>query len=166
MQYAMAKIVNSSIEPAKFNYKVFQLLYEDQIRVLDIYDNVDYYQKCFSSFIIIDQESKDLLQFCSIQQRYDVLEDVIDPVARDLAAFSLLIKIKTLHSKKVFHGDIKPSNVFGIDNFVQIVSLTTDSDTLLYMDDNIKDQYYVRKFTRGYASEDHINAVLNQLPRT
>ena len=68
-----------------------------------------------------------------------------------------------LHDKwKVFHGDIKPENIFvqkGLDG------LFTDSGTLIDITDPAK-TYKVIYATAGYCSIEHGEDVKNRIPRT
>lgn len=69
----------------------------------------------------------------------------------DLSAFRLLQKIKKLHKHNIFHGDIKPGNIFGADGFLSIFRFTTDCDSLVFMDGN-SDHYYIKRYTPAFAS--------------
>lgn len=56
-------------------------------------------------------------------------------------------------NKKLFHGDIKPMNIFMCndgDGFI-----TSDSGSLTLLNDP-NDKYYVSMFTRIYSSKAHI----------
>ena len=67
-----------------------------------------------------------------------------------------------LHLDNFFHGDIKPENIF--DNcYCHPNILTSDSGSLLLMENELLDEqiYKINTFTYGYASKEHINAVIN-----
>ncbi len=65
------------------------------------------------------------------------------------------------HQENFFHGDIKPDNLFINDRF----EMSSDAGTLLYLgrSDVIpsdKPLYIVNMFTPGYASFEHIDAII------
>lgn len=52
------------------------------------------------------------MQFCSINKCHDVLRDIKDPHCLDIAGFYMLCKMGFYEKDNIFHGDIKPSNIF------------------------------------------------------
>ncbi len=62
-----------------------------------------------------------------------------------------------LHEKKkIFHGDIKPANIFMCkdgDGFI-----TSDSGSLTLLNDS-KDKYFIQLSTPGFSSPQHTSAI-------
>ena len=64
--------------------------------------------------------------------------------------------------KNFFHGDIKPENLFYARAFNP--RIRSDAGTLLYLgSDCLMDtpRYIVTKFTPGFASDKHVEAIKN-----
>jgi serine/threonine protein kinase len=66
------------------------------------------------------------------------------------------------HQENFFHGDIKPENLFINSSF----DMTSDAGTLLFLgvpDENPinKPLYMINQFTKGYASDEHVKAIIN-----
>jgi predicted unusual protein kinase regulating ubiquinone biosynthesis (AarF/ABC1/UbiB family) len=64
---------------------------------------------------------------------------MIDIKKNDILAFSLITIASLkyfagLENERIFHGDIKPQNIFYKGQLI-----TTDSGSLIYLSDNIKD---------------------------
>lgn len=66
-------------------------------------------------------------------------------------------------TKNLFHGDIKPDNLFVKLN-ASIV--TSDSGSLVPLNKRKKELYYPRVFTQGYASPEHMKRIRKGLPST
>ena len=73
--------------------------------------------------------------------------------------------LNDLHvNKKLFHGDIKPANIF-LD--LRTYSITTDSGSLIPLYCTNDSQYYIIKtLTPRYSSKDHRDAWKNGTKRT
>ena len=66
----------------------------------------------------------------------------------------------------MFHGDIKPDNIF-YDNVFHENYITTDIGSLLYLGEpNESSLYIVTCYTEKYASPKYIEAVKNKIPLT
>ncbi len=65
--------------------------------------------------------------------------------------------IANIHSKDLFHGDIKPANLFYNKHSLKISS---DSGTLVQLDhENSDKKYYIRYYSRGFSSKKHIKSI-------
>ena len=72
-----------------------------------------------------------------------------------IALFLLVAYLNDLHTKKkLFHGDIKPMNIFyKLDS----LRITSDSGTLVPLYEDKEDHLYeVRSYTNGFASPEFI----------
>ena len=67
------------------------------------------------------------------------------------------------HYNNLFHGDIKPDNIFIDKNFSQI---TSDVGSLLYLGEDKDNKFIVTSYTEKYASAEHIKEVKNKTPLT
>jgi serine/threonine protein kinase len=68
------------------------------------------------------------------------------------------------HSNNLFHGDIKPDNIFYIDD--DILFATSDVGSLLHLGKQNDNKFIVTCYTKGFASLKHIEAVKNKTPLT
>ena len=69
------------------------------------------------------------------------------------------------HFNNLFHGDIKPDNIFiNDDNMFSLI--TSDVGSLLYLGEDNDNKFIVTCFTEKYASAEHIEAVKNKTPLT
>jgi serine/threonine protein kinase len=80
----------------------------------------------------------------------------------------IVISLHNLHRKNLFHGDIKPANIF-FDKDFKI--MTTDVGSLIYLGKPDEDELETSKFivtcyTENYASAEYIDAVKNKIPLT
>ncbi len=69
------------------------------------------------------------------------------------------------HFNNLFHGDIKPDNIF-LDDKSFIWSITSDVGSLLYLDEDNDNKFIITCYTEKYASAKHIEAVENKTPLT
>ena len=70
------------------------------------------------------------------------------------------------HQKDLFHGDIKPENIFICDRFKKAypMSCTSDIGSVLYLgkaNEKEETKFIVTCYTEKYASKEHIEAVKN-----
>ena len=72
--------------------------------------------------------------------------------------------IAEIHDKNLFHGDIKPANLFYYyDDEDKTIQISSDSGSLIQLDqDNNDKKYYIRYFTPGFASYNHVKLILNE----
>ena len=71
------------------------------------------------------------------------------------------------HKNNLFHGDIKPENIFFYDSFS--FYLTSDLGSLMHLGEpNVSELeprlYLVTQYTEEYASPQYIEAVKNKTP--
>jgi serine/threonine protein kinase len=67
--------------------------------------------------------------------------------------------LSDLHlKKKMFHGDIKPENIF-IENEGDGL-ITSDSGTLTLLNDPT-DKYFIQLYTPGFCSSNHMQSIKN-----
>ena len=69
------------------------------------------------------------------------------------------------HRFVLFHGDIKPENIFFSYKEYDICT-TSDIGSLLYLGIEEDDKFIVTCYTEKYASAQHIEAVKNKTPLT
>ena len=69
------------------------------------------------------------------------------------------------HFNNLFHGDIKPDNIF-INDYNGIEFITSDVGSLLYLGEDNDNKFIVTCYTEKYASAEHIEAVENKIPLT
>jgi hypothetical protein len=69
--------------------------------------------------------------------------------------------IAHIHDRNLFHGDIKPANLFYYyDDKEKIIQISSDSGSLIQLDqDNNDRKYYIRYFTPGFASLNHAKLI-------
>ena len=70
------------------------------------------------------------------------------------------------HSKNFFNGDIKPDNLL-ISNSLD--KITSDAGSLLDLETDLavdNPRFVVTSFTLGFASKEHIQAVVSRKPLT
>ena len=68
------------------------------------------------------------------------------------------------HFNSLFHGDIKPDNIFIYDKGLLLI--TSDVGSLLYLGEDKDNKFIVTCYTEKYASAEHIEAVENKTPLT
>ena len=74
--------------------------------------------------------------------------------------------IADIHDKNLFHGDIKPANLF-YNNSYKKLQISSDSGSLVQLDkDNIEKKYYIRYYTDGFSSSKHKKAIKNKIGET
>ncbi len=71
------------------------------------------------------------------------------------------------HQKDLFHGDIKPENIFICDIFKKFepIKCTSDIGSVLYLgeaNETEDTKFIVTCYTENYASKEHIEAVKNK----
>ena len=67
----------------------------------------------------------------------------------------------------MFHGDIKPENIFYSNNPLLFFAATSDSGTVVQLEQESKDmKYFIRYYTPEFSSKKHILAVWNQKGET
>ena len=79
----------------------------------------------------------------------------------------MMIKLiaQNYHRNNLFHGDIKPDNVFIFD-YLNHLCMTSDVGSLLYLGEVNDNKFIVTSYTEKFASVEHINAVKNGTPLT
>jgi len=70
------------------------------------------------------------------------------------------------HFNNLFHGDIKPDNIFIDDIWSYYLFITSDVGSLLYLGEDNDSKFIVTCYTEKYASDEHIEAVKNKTPLT
>ncbi len=67
----------------------------------------------------------------------------------------------------MFHGDIKPANIFYDNNPILPFAASSDSGTVVQLERENKDKkYFIRYYTPKFSSEKHILAVKNETGET
>ncbi len=67
----------------------------------------------------------------------------------------------------MFHGDIKPANIFYHINNIQASFVTSDSGSVVQLDRENKDKkYFIKYYTPGFSSKKHTLAVKNETGET
>ena len=63
----------------------------------------------------------------------------------------------------MFHGDIKPANIFFENNPFLISKITSDSGSVVQLEREKKDKkYFIKYFSPGFSSKKHILAIKNK----
>ena len=71
--------------------------------------------------------------------------------------------IADIHDRNLFHGDIKPANLFYNDHIFKSLKISSDSGSLIQLDkENSDRKYYIRYFTPGFASYNHVKLILKE----
>jgi serine/threonine protein kinase len=68
------------------------------------------------------------------------------------------------HSNNLFHGDIKPDNIFYKD--VSKFLTTSDVGSLLHLGKQNDAKFIITCYTEKFASHEHIEAVKSKTPLT
>ena len=68
------------------------------------------------------------------------------------------------HRNNLFHGDIKPENIFYID--YNRFYTTSDVGSLLHLGKQNDAKFIITCYTEKFASHEHIQAVKNKTPLT
>ncbi len=67
----------------------------------------------------------------------------------------------------MFHGDIKPENIFCSSNFLSYYPVTSDSGSVVQLERKNKDmKYFIKFLTPKFSSEKHKLAVKYQTGET
>ena len=62
----------------------------------------------------------------------------------------------------MFHGDIKPDNIFYQNNPLCPSFVTSDSGSVVQLEEDNKDKkYFIKYYTPGFSSKNHILAIKN-----
>jgi serine/threonine protein kinase len=69
------------------------------------------------------------------------------------------------HSNNLFHGDIKPDNIF-YQNYNVRLFTTSDVGSLLHLGKQNDVKFIISCYTEKFASHEHIEAVKNKTPLT
>ncbi len=69
--------------------------------------------------------------------------------------------IAEIHNKNMFHGDIKPANIF----YNEYINISSDSGSLVLLEKDYMN-YYIKVFTPAFSSEKHKHAILNKAGET
>ncbi len=70
------------------------------------------------------------------------------------------------HFNNLFHGDIKPDNIFINVDKDSYSFITSDVGSLLYLGEDTDNKFIITCYTENYASAEHIEAVENRTPMT
>ena len=67
----------------------------------------------------------------------------------------------------MFHGDIKPANIFFKNNPLITSFVTSDSGSVVQLERDNKDKkYFIKYYTPGFSSNKHILAIRNETGET
>lgn len=116
-------------------------------------------------------ENDSVKEYYGMRYNMNVMADMAgDPKAFERSAFLAVKYFADLHTNKhIFHGDIKPANIFiGIEGSSFMM---TDSGTILLYDnqcDDDDDDIYTLKYagTPKYSSDEHKYAYWNKVSRS
>jgi serine/threonine protein kinase len=76
-----------------------------------------------------------------------------------------------LHKVGLFHGDIKPENIF-YDSLTH--DIYTDSGSIIFLKDHIsiedqhfnEDRYFVSTYTQGFGTKSYVEAIEKKLKKS
>ena len=81
--------------------------------------------------------------------------------------FQSIYHISELHQQHMFHGDIKPANIFFDNNPLIPCCLTSDSGSVVQLEREKKEKkYFINYYTPGFSSKKHILAIRNEIGET
>jgi hypothetical protein len=81
--------------------------------------------------ILIDEKTGTVINFIGSRLIYDVFENINDKNKIENILFQSIYHISKLHYFNMFHGDIKPANIFYPNNNLTPYSATSDSGSVV-----------------------------------
>ncbi len=67
----------------------------------------------------------------------------------------------------MFHGDIKPANIFYQNNLLNDSFVTSDSGSVVQLEQDNKDKkYFIKFYTPGFSSKKHYFAIKDKTGET
>ena len=102
----------------------------------------------YKEILVVDSNTLDNIY--GVRKKFKVFGNIDDSLEFGQCLFFTVSYLQDLHrNKKLFHGDIKPMNIF---YKVDTSYITSDSGSLIPLYDN-QELFQAKVFTPGYASE-------------
>ena len=111
--------------------KILELVYEYQMLVL--YEDMKY-----ESIFFLNIEEEEILDFICMRLKFNVFYNLKEETKFDRYGYLFFLYICKLHSNNLFHGDIKPENLFEFNNMI-----SSDAGTLLILDAYSNESKYI-----------------------
>ncbi|TNV83284.1 hypothetical protein FGO68_gene1122 [Halteria grandinella] len=110
------------------------------------------------SEVIVLKNNK-FVYYLAYKPLYELYEEIRDPARLLRDSVLLASYLNELHMKtRLYHGDIKPANIFMYPNGIGLLRTDCDSLVSLYhQTSTVEEVYQVRSYTKGYASEQLIS---------
>ena len=107
--------------------------------------------------LILVNENDEIINFFALKKHYRIIDTLQEEKAIQRALIMSIFYFSDLHLKKrLFHGDIKPANIFICKDGGRFISSDSGSLTLL---NNPQDRYLIKFHTPLYSSPDHKEAI-------
>ncbi|TNV83254.1 hypothetical protein FGO68_gene7218 [Halteria grandinella] len=108
---------------------------------------------------VIVLKNKKIFYYLAYKPLYELYEEIRDPTRLLRDSVLLASYLSDLHLRtRLYHGDIKPANIFMYPYGIGL--LRTDSDSLvsLFHKTNTSEEVYqIKSYTKGYASEQLVS---------
>ena len=127
------------------------ILYEQQMLQAIIY--IDNYNIKYWYKEVLIVENNTLVDFYGMRSKFKELGRLDDSITFGHCLFLTISYLQDLHrNKKLFHGDIKPMNIFYSigDSYI-----SSDSGSLVPLYDD-QELFSPKVYTQGYASDDFV----------
>jgi hypothetical protein len=95
----------------------------------------------YQELVVVDNKSKEIVNYFCLRKKFKVVKSIKDKIQLEKAIVMCINYLADLHKNKhLFHGDIKPGNLFMCNDGNGFI--TSDSGSLILLDDP-KAKYYV-----------------------
>jgi serine/threonine protein kinase len=127
------------------------ILYEQQMIQAIIKIDKMMIKQWYKEILVVDNNT--LVNIYGVRNKFKEFGRINDNLMFGQCLFLTISYLQDLHrNKKLFHGDIKPMNIF---YEVKTTYITSDSGSLIPLYDS-QEEFQAKVFTEGYASKRFI----------